>query len=113
MFRLSDLIDKKEDQGFEAIKLIVAKQIQKLMVENGFTQKDLANKLGVNKSYISRALSGKANLTIETLVKIGSELGAVWQMDLVEKNESNYLKTNELRIDTQSEEEKIGWACHL
>lgn len=113
MFRFSALNKKNDAHEFEEIKLIVAKQIQKLMDENGFTQKELADKLDVNKSYISRALSGKANLTIETLVKIGSELGGVWHIGLTEKIENEYQNCQEVRVNTNCKEEKIGWAFHL
>ena len=51
-------------------------RIAELLEEKGWTQKDLAKKLGKNPSEISKWLSGEHNLTLRSLTKLEVELGA-------------------------------------
>lgn len=50
-------------------KQIALKVLVKLD-EVGWSQKDLANKMGVSPQQINKIVSGKENLTLETLVKL-------------------------------------------
>ena len=45
-------------------------KIKGLMAENGDTQKDLADKLGVNKATVSNWLLGKTPVRLDTVNKI-------------------------------------------
>ncbi|MEZ4942834.1 MAG: helix-turn-helix transcriptional regulator [Saprospiraceae bacterium] len=51
-------------------------RIYELLQEKGWTQKDLAEKLGKSPSEISKWLSGEHNLTLRSLAKLEVELGA-------------------------------------
>lgn len=50
----------------------IAFQLRDLRIKRGFTQKDLAKKLGVIQQYISKIESGRENFSIDTLKEIVS-----------------------------------------
>ena len=52
----------------------VAVIIQRQRKTKGYTQKDLAQKLGVSQSMVSKWENGEENITLATLVKIASAL---------------------------------------
>lgn len=49
--------------------------LQDEMEKQQISQSDLANKLGVDRSQVSRILNGKQNLTVKSLVEIAQALG--------------------------------------
>ncbi|GHT53986.1 hypothetical protein FACS1894106_5190 [Spirochaetia bacterium] len=53
----------------------IAVSIQMARRERGYTQKELAEKLGVSQVMISRWENGEKNFTVATLAKISSVLG--------------------------------------
>jgi ribosome-binding protein aMBF1 (putative translation factor) len=53
----------------------VAYAIMDYMQENQFSRNDIAEKLGVSPQYVSKILSGKANLSFETIFEIEEGLG--------------------------------------
>jgi ribosome-binding protein aMBF1 (putative translation factor) len=53
----------------------IAVSIQLTRRERGYTQKELAEKLGVSQVMISRWENGDENFTVATLAKISSALG--------------------------------------
>lgn len=55
--------------------MAIAKQINRTLVKQGKTQKDLADMLGKKESEISKWLRGTHNFTIKTIAKIESVLG--------------------------------------
>jgi HTH-type transcriptional regulator/antitoxin HipB len=54
----------------ESERLNVAQQIKKLRHQVGYTQEEMAKRLGVIQQYISSLESGRENLTLDTLKKI-------------------------------------------
>ena len=53
----------------------VAYAIMDYMQENQFSRNDIAEKLGVSPQYVSKILSGKANLSFKTIFEIEEGLG--------------------------------------
>ena len=53
----------------------VAYAIMDYMQENQFSRNDIAEKLGVSPQYVSKILSGKANLSFKTISEIEEGLG--------------------------------------
>ena len=53
----------------------LAENIQSILVKNGWSQQDLADKLKKNKSHISQILHSKVNLTLGLIVEIEVALG--------------------------------------
>ncbi len=66
----------------EKIKLDFALAIHRFMERSGLTKTQLAERIGVSQPYITKALRGDANLTIETMVKLARAVGAELQIDL-------------------------------
>ena len=52
----------------------IAIKVRHRMKEDGITQKGLAQKLGCTQQHVSVILSGKANMTLETLAKLEQAL---------------------------------------
>ena len=50
-------------------------RIHELMQLNGFTQKDLADRMNKKPSEINKWLKGNHNLTLKTIAKLEAELG--------------------------------------
>jgi transcriptional regulator with XRE-family HTH domain len=54
---------------------IIGNNIVKLRKEQKLTQEDLCGLAEIDRSYLSEVENGKANASIETLVKIANALG--------------------------------------
>lgn len=59
----------------ERLKDEIAESLHDLMSKNGIQQKDLAKRLGVSKSRVTRMLRGSKNLTLETVADVFMALG--------------------------------------
>jgi transcriptional regulator with XRE-family HTH domain len=60
----------------EGFRVRVQHRLQTLMTEQGMTQKDLAEKMGVSTSRISQIFSDRCNIGIKNLAKIFHALDA-------------------------------------
>jgi len=60
----------------------IAAIIQRQRKAKGYTQQELASKLGVSQVMVSRWENGEENFTIATLAKISVALGIGWQNPL-------------------------------
>ena len=104
---LSDLITAiaKNMTTAELAKTVVNIQIQQMIhdtrMAKGWTQKDLADKMGVKQSLVSRWESGECNYTIDTLVDIADALGLSVQCPL---------KPDDKIMSTEPENVKSGVA---
>jgi len=68
-----------ENKIFSAKNIDISQQVLAILEEKGWTQKDLAQKLGKYESDVSRMLSGLQNLTLKTITK----LEAVLESDII------------------------------
>jgi transcriptional regulator with XRE-family HTH domain len=59
----------------KTLKKGIAAKIKRFLDEHGWSQQDLADKIGKNKAHISLILNGKQNLTLETIAEIEAVLG--------------------------------------
>jgi transcriptional regulator with XRE-family HTH domain len=64
-----------ENRIFVRKNLAISEQVEALRKEKGWTQKELAKKLGKTESEVSRLLSGLHNLTLKSIAKLEAELG--------------------------------------
>ena len=64
-----------ENRIFVRKNLAISEQVEILRKERGWTQKELAQKLGKTESEISRLLSGLHNLTLKSIAKLEAVLG--------------------------------------
>lgn len=56
-------------------RLVLATQIRKVRVKLGYTQRDIAKKLGVIQQYVSKIESGRENVSFDVLKRIADALG--------------------------------------
>lgn len=61
--------------------------VSKRMEADNLRHQDLAKRLNVSRSYVSRLLSGKTNYTLETMVKVAHELGCDLTLDFEDRSE--------------------------
>jgi len=68
--------------------LNAARRISDAMAEQDVSRAELARRLNVSPAYITKVLRGHANLTIQTMAKIGFVLGKRWENILLGLDES-------------------------
>jgi transcriptional regulator with XRE-family HTH domain len=73
---------KKSDRYWvDGAKIELSEQIFVAMQEVGMSEAELSRKLGVSRAYVNKILKGAANLTIESLVKVGRSLGREFKFE--------------------------------
>jgi len=65
-----------ENRIFIQKNLEISEQITTLLRSKGWSQKDLALRLGKSESEVSKLLSGLHNLTLKSIVKLEVQLGS-------------------------------------
>lgn len=106
------------DFQLEGVLIDINEQIIKLMIEKKMTRKNLADKLGCSKAYITRILQGNHNVTMKTLLQIAMALDVEFSLNYQEKdiqkkwiaNLINYLPNNSLINDETIEADTFGIA---
>ena len=80
--RLAEWFQKKLEESKNGIVFItegviieITEQIALRMKELGLKKKDLAERLGVSKAYVTRLLQGNHNMSIRKLVEVAAALG--------------------------------------
>jgi len=58
------------------LKAAIGAQIRAFLEENEWSQQQLADALGADKSFISKLLSGEYNLTLKTIVELEKVIGS-------------------------------------
>jgi putative transcriptional regulator len=64
-----------QERATESPQVQLASQIRMVRKEHGWSQEDMAQRLGVIQQYVSRIESGRENVTMATLQKISQVLG--------------------------------------
>jgi transcriptional regulator with XRE-family HTH domain len=64
-------------------KLDLARQVLHLRLENGWTQKELAQRAGTKQANISRLENAKLNPSVEMLQRVADALGAELEVSFV------------------------------
>jgi transcriptional regulator with XRE-family HTH domain len=72
MFQDKD-VERIQEEGSPQAQL--ASQIRMVRKERGWSQNDVAKRLGVIQQYVSRIESGRENMTLATLQKVSKALG--------------------------------------
>lgn len=67
---------KLENTIWRSKAVSIAFTVLALLDQKGITKQELAAKMNVKPQYVSRIVKGKANVTLETLVKIEQALGS-------------------------------------
>lgn len=66
---------RAENADWLQLSATIALKIRKLLRQQGLTQVELADRLGVTPPQVSRLLSGKINFELKTLVSIQQAIG--------------------------------------
>ena len=85
---LTEEFESTLEYQVESASFNISIQVYNRIKELGLTQKELAEKLGVSKSYVSQILKGKSNMTIETIIKLGTVLDLAPVISLTPKVEN-------------------------
>lgn len=74
---LQEILDEtpKDVEIFVQMYGDIVVRVNELMKEKGYSQKELAEKMGKKPSEISKWLNGNHNLTLRSLAKLEAELG--------------------------------------
>jgi hypothetical protein len=103
------------------INLNIGERIRKIRIEKGMTQKEIAEKCGINDANIRKYESGRQNPKIDTIEKIAKALDVEVSELLFEKSEiieqlKNVLNTNAIeaiktthQLDEDTRNGKITW----
>lgn len=83
-------IDKANDAEFHSRLSVLRAQgfLQQILEDNGITQKELAARMGLKKSTVSRLLNSNRNLTIKSLAKVLHAIGMepLWEARFIKGN---------------------------
>jgi len=98
-----------ENRIFVRKNLAISEQVEALRKEKGWTQKELAQKLGKTESEVSRLLSGLHNLTLKSIAKLEAELGSdiiVTPLEACKKYKSTEYVTLKVYVPVKSEKKE-------
>jgi transcriptional regulator with XRE-family HTH domain len=65
------------------LRYTAAAHLQNYLDDAGLRAKDLAQRIRKSRAWVSKLLSGRQNVTLDTLADVAWALGAKWQMDMV------------------------------
>lgn len=90
---IDELADEQTKERFELDDILydISMKIFDYRISKGWTQKLLAEKLGIKQSMVSKLESGEYNPTVEQLCKISKKLG--WNFELILKDKEE-VETN-------------------
>lgn len=109
--RFKEMLDAaKEKDSFhvDAAKLELSEQIYIVMEEKGVSEAELSRRLAVSRAYVNKILQGSANLTIESLVKIGRALETEFKFAF-----GSFVEQSDDVLDTEYIYEKASVAKEL
>jgi len=69
-------LDNDPEYLLEEVKLTFAEELSRLLEEQGVSRRQLAERLGTSRAYVTRILRTDYNLTAETMVKVALALDA-------------------------------------
>lgn len=86
---VNELTDDDLKQLFELDDILtdISLKIINYRIDNDLSQKQLADKLGISQSMVSKLESGEYNPTVEQLWKISKKLG--WNFKVIMEDENN------------------------
>ena len=78
-------------------------EIQKAFVRSGLKQRELADKIGVDRSAVNKQLMGQTNLTLRSISDLAWAMDQDIEFSIIEKTNpvghSNYLRSSEIETD--------------
>lgn len=68
--KFAEKIRQRDSYWVERVKIDFAEELGRLMERRGINRAELAQRIGTSAAYISKALRGDTNFTIESMVKL-------------------------------------------
>lgn len=96
---------KPETQRYVRLNMAIAMRVADILQKNGWTQKDLAKKMGKSESEISKWLSGSHNLTLRSISKMETVLG----VDVLAVAQQEEIRATTLLSACESAADTSGW----
>jgi len=90
----------------EKVKLTFAEELCRLLDERGVSRRQLAERLGTSRAYVTRILRTDYNLTAETMVKVARALDARVELALVPKDAPKNSRAVPARIPRRRERQR-------
>lgn len=89
--------DWQDDYEYIAydIAYSITEKIGKIMKSKNIKNKDLAKRMNVDPSYITKLLSGYKNMTIETIAKVAVALNMKYTSDFIDETDEIEEKNDE------------------
>lgn len=72
----------------EGLLIDVARRLIDAMDVHGISRSELARRMKVSPAYVTKVLRGHANMSLESLAKIGFAMGLKWDCILIPKDSS-------------------------
>lgn len=91
MFNFEKYVEENKNNyafEFEENKLEFAYQLDNFLMQNGMSKKDLADKVGVSRPYITKVLQGDANLTLESLTKFCNAVDSKFHFKIIARGKT-------------------------
>lgn len=96
--------ETKEEFELDDILLDISLKIINYRISQGITQKELAKKLDISQTMVSKLESGEYNPTIGQLWKISKKLGWTFEIMLKEEIQTEIWNTNDMEFIFNSDE---------
>jgi transcriptional regulator with XRE-family HTH domain len=104
-----DLIDSifaeisDQEMQYEELMHSVSEKINEIMLQNGITKSQLADRMGVSRPYVTKLLRG-ANVSLQTLSKVASALDSTTCISMIPKDwEYKVFVVSPLKMATQKD----------
>lgn len=75
----------EEEWAYYRLADSVSDQIAEYMAHAGVNKAELANRMGTSRAFVTKVLSGDANMTLKTFAKILFHLGAKSEVKIIDK----------------------------
>jgi transcriptional regulator with XRE-family HTH domain len=115
--RLREFAEKISDDLYH-LKRILARNCMRLRKQVGWTQRQLADKLGLSQSHIQYLESGLGNPTVELILKVAKALEveiteffvkSVWELNHYRKSEFSVVKAAQHELKKMAVHLPEGW----
>lgn len=80
----------------ERLAIMAAMQIERARVAAGLKKSEIADRLGVPRSRVTKVLDGQANMTLKTLAQFGLACGERWTIEPLYGERALILSTGDI-----------------
>ena len=100
--------ERKQGLALARMVLAVSARVHMLLKERGWTQRELARRMEVPESNVSRILEGRHSLTLKTLAKLDMAFGQPILITQDEYKTMNGEQIEELNAQSKSEKSELN-----